>query len=710
MASLPLEKLLAPRSLAVIGASEKGNVGGRVFRNALAAGFDGEIYPVNPNYESVDGHRCYASLAALPVVPDCAIVAVPANAALAVLQDSADCGIPSAVLLAEGFADAGTDEGTARNLRLLELARASGMAISGPNSMGIVSFGRRFTSAFVNLPKGLQRGRLSLVSQSGGLMNAVLELGRNRGLGFDYMISAGNGAVVGLPDYLDWLAEDSGTSVIACVIEGVRDGARFFEALRRAARRKPVVILKLGRTDEGQRGTLTHTGSLAGSDLVFRSACRQAGACLVEDVDSLIETASLLLSCELPKGDNVVIFSVSGGATVLTADLGVKAGLKFQPLTQLTNQRLQDILEVDHPFNNPMDVVGNPRLVKGDNLRLCLEAMNDDDAIDAISFVLAMQRDPAASHEKLMASIKAFAPNLKKPLIVMSEMTWHWRDSPPDIGVPVAATLAEGLLAIRQLVDYAAWRRRTERPGERPADRSAIQPAGAGSLPAHGGALAEHESKATLTAAGFRSPPSVLATAADQAVAFAKGQGAPVVMKVQSRRLVHKTEIGGVEVGLRNEADVRAAFDRLTSAARRADPAGQLDGILVEAMAAKGPEFILGLHADPQFGPVILLGVGGTFAELVSDSAVRMPPLDAADARDMLDELKFGRKLLAGFRDLPASDDGALIDAIVAFSRFVTDHLDRLEGADINPIRIVGGQAVVLDATLILREHGGPGS
>ena len=695
MASLPLEKLLAPKSLAVIGASEKGNVGGRVFRNALAAGFNGTIYPVNPNYESVDGHRCYPSLAALPVIPDCAIVAVPANAALAVLKDSADCGIPSAVLLAEGFADAGTDEGTARNERLLELARASSMAISGPNSMGIVSLGRRFTSAFVNLPKGLQRGHLSLVSQSGGLMNAVLELGRNRGLGFDYMISAGNGAIVGLPDYLDWLADDSGTEVIACVIEGVRDGARFFEALRRAARRKPVVILKLGRTDEGQRGTLTHTGSLAGSDLVFRSACRQAGACLVDDVDSLIETASLLLSCELPKGDNVVIFSVSGGATVLTADLGVKAGLKFRPLPDATNRRLQEILEVEHPFNNPMDVVGNPRLVKGDNLSLCLEAMNDDDAIDAISFVLAMQRDPAASHEKLMGSIKAFAPRLKKPLIVMSEMTWHWRDSPPDIGAPVATTLAEGLLAIRHLVDYAAWRRRP--------DRSPIMPAAASGLPAHRGALAEHESKAILSAAGFRIPAAVLATGADQAVAFATAQAAPVVMKVQSRTLVHKTEIGGVEVGLRGEADIRAAYARLTDAARRADPTGPLDGILVEAMAVKGPEFILGLHADAQFGPVILLGAGGTFAEMVSDSTVRMPPLDAAEARDMLDELKFGRKLLAGFRDLPASDDAGLIDAIVAFSRFVTTHRERLDGIDINPIRIVDGQAVILDATLILR-------
>ncbi len=694
MASLPLEKLLAPKSLAVIGASEKGNVGGRVFRNALAAGFDGEIYPVNPNYESVDGHRCYASLAALPVVPDCAIVAVPANAALAVLQDSADCGIPSAVLLAEGFADAGTDEGTARNERLLELARASGMAISGPNSMGIVSFGRRFTSAFVNLPKGLKRGRLSLVSQSGGLMNAILELGRNRGLGFDYMISAGNGAIVGLPDYLDWLADDSGTSVIVCVIEGVRDGARFFDALRRAAKRKPVVILKLGRTDEGQRGTLTHTGSLAGSDLVFRSACRQAGASLVDDVDSLIETASLMLSCELPKGDNVVIFSVSGGATVLTADLGVKAGLTFKPLTPATNKRLQDILEVDHPFNNPMDVVGNPRLVKGDNLRLCLEAMNDDDSIDAISFVLAMQRDPAASHEKLMASIKTFAPHLKKPLIVMSEMTWHWRDSPPDIGVPVAATLAEGLLAIRQLVDYAAWRQRTAVPIAQPV---------ASRLPSHRGALAEHESKAILAAAGFRIPDSVLATSVDQAVAFAKAQGAPVVMKVQSRKLVHKTEIGGVEVGLRGEADIRAAYDRLTDAAGRADPSAHLDGILVEAMVAKGPEFILGLHADSQFGPVILLGTGGTFAEMVSDTTVRLPPLGTAEARDMLNELKYGHRLLAGFRDLPASGDGGLINAIVDFSSFVTTHREHLDGIDINPIRIVDGQAIVLDATLILR-------
>lgn len=689
-----LRHLLAPRSLAVVGASEKGNVGGRVFRNAVAMGFSGPVYPVNPNYETVGGRTCYPSVSRVPDTPDCVVVAVPASAALDVLRDAADSGVRSAVLLAEGFADAGTEEGLRRNEQLLALARESGMAISGPNSMGIVSLHRRFASAFVNLPKELREGGLSLVSQSGGLMNAVLELGRNRCLGFNYLVSAGNGTIVGLPDYLEWLADDDDTSVIACVVEGVREGTRFYEAMRRASRRKPVVVLKLGRTEEGQKGTLTHTGSLAGSDLVFRAACRQAGAALVEDVDSLIETASLFLSAPLPKGDNLVIFSVSGGATVLTADLGVKAGLRFTPLAPGTNARLQEILEVDHPFNNPMDVVGNPRLVKGDNLRLCLEVMNADDSIDVIAFVLAMQRDPAASHEKLMMAVKHFAPQLRKPLIVMSEMTWHWRDAPPDFGVPVAGTLAEGLLAIRQLVDYAAWRRRTE-----------FGPAlGEGTaLPDHRGALAEHESKAILAEARFRVPAGVVARDVEAAVAFARSRGRSVVMKIQSRNLVHKTEIGGVEVGLRHEADIRAAFDRLMQAGRRADASAEIDGILVEEMAEQGQEFILGLHRDPQFGPVVMLGVGGTFAELIADSAVRLLPIGRAEAIDMLDELKFGRKLLGGFRDLPETEDAALLDAVVRLSELVMANPDRLEGIDINPVRLVGGEAIVLDATIVLR-------
>ena len=691
---MSLRHLLAPQTLAVVGASEKANVGGRVFRNALAAGFTGTIFPVNPNYASVDGHTCYESLAALPETPDCAVIAVPAGAAMAVLSDAAARGIKSAVLLAEGFADAGSAEGNARNGRLLALARDSGMAISGPNSMGIVCLGRRFASAFVNLPKGLRAGKLSLVSQSGGLMNAVLELGRNRALGFNYLISAGNGAVVGVPDYLDWLADDPDTSVIACVIEGTPDGRRFFAALKRACEKKPVVILKLGRTAEGQTGTLTHTGSLAGSDLVFRSACRQAGAALALDVDSLVESAALFLRAPLPKGDNAAIFSVSGGATVLTADLGVAAGLRFAPLSDNTNTQLQRILEVDHPFNNPMDVVGNPRLVKGDNLQRCLEVMNGDEAIHLIGFVLAMQRDPAASHEKLMTTIKQFAPQLTKPLVVLSEMTWHWRDEPADPGVAVAASLGDGLLAIQHLMTYAAWRRQAS---ETPAVAQTV------TLPSHSGALAEHESKGILGKLGLRLPKGALVQDAEDAVRFARDLDGKVVMKTQSRALIHKTEFGGVEINLSRPDDIRAAYDRLLDAGRRANAQAKLDGILVEAMAEPGAEFILGMHIDPQFGPVILLGSGGTMTELIADSAIRLPPVGPREARAMVDELRYGRQMLAGFRGLPPSDDGELVQAIVTLSGFVAAQGDRLLSIDINPLRMVRGRATILDATIVLR-------
>lgn len=677
----------------MVGASEKANVGGRVFRNALAAGFSGTIFPVNPNYGSVDGHTCYESLAALPQTPDCAVIAVPAAVAMAVLDDAAARGIKSAVLLAEGFADAGSPEGNARNDRLLALARDSGMAISGPNSMGIVCLGRRFASAFVNLPKGLKPGKLSLVSQSGGLMNAVLELGRNRALGFNYLISAGNGAVVGVPDYLDWLADDPDTSVIACVIEGTPDGRRFFAALKRACEKKPVVILKLGRTAEGQTGTLTHTGSLAGSDLVFRSACRQAGASLALDVDSLVESAALFLRAPLPRGDNAAIFSVSGGATVLTADLGVAEGLRFAPLCEGTNTQLQRILEVDHPFNNPMDVVGNPRLVKGDNFRRCLEVMNGDDTIDLIGFVLAMQRDPAASHEKLMTTIKEFAAQLKKPLVVLSEMTWHWRDEPPDTGVPVAASLAEGLRAIRHLMDYAAWRRQVS---ETPSAAPIV------TLPKQSGALAEHESKGILGQLGLRIPEGSLVRDAEEALRFARNLDRAVVMKTQSRDLIHKTEFGGVEINLRRPEDIRAAYGRLLEAGRRANGQAKIDGILVEAMVDPGAEFILGMHIDQQFGPVILLGTGGTLTELVADSVIRIPPIGEREARAMVDELRYGRKMLAGFRGLPASDDGELVQAIVTLSGFVVAQRDRLESIDINPLRMIKGAATILDATIVL--------
>jgi acyl-CoA synthetase (NDP forming) len=689
-----LPHLLCPRAIAVVGANDKGNVGARAIRNALAAGFDGPLYPVNPNYEKIEGLDCYPSLAALPQVPDTVVVAVPVRAALDVLSDASAAGVPSAVCFSEGFSDAGTDAGMERHHRLAAFARESGMAISGPNSMGILSLQRGFACNFMNLPKGLKPGGLSIISQSGGLINALCELGRNRDIGFNYLISAGNETVVNGADYFDWLADDDDTRAIIAIVEGVKDGAAFRRALAAATTRKPVVLLKLGRSVLGQSATLAHTGSLAGTDAAFRALACQCGAIIAETLDSALESAACLATAPLPPGDRTVIFSTSGGATVLTTDLGVATGLNFPPLAENTNRALQKILEVERPFTNPFDVVGNPRIVKGDNMTRCLETLVADDGVDAIGFVLVMQRDPSAQRQKLLDQIAAVAATATKPIMVLPEMTMHWHDAPPDAGVPIAGTLSDGLVALRALIDYAAFRRRPQAP--LPAAPTPL------TLTAKPGrnVLTEVESKSALGAFGLPVTRERLAHDADEAVIAAREIGFPVALKVQAPDLMHKTEAGSIALNLADEGAVRAAFKRLAQSCP-----GQIDGILIQEMVTGGCEIFLGMHRDPALGPVVVLGPGGIHVDLFSGAmTLRLPPFDATVAETLLREAPTVEKLVQGLRGAPAGDRAALVRLIDDFARFVTAAGDTVTAIDLNPVIVLpeGRGAKIVDATIDL--------
>lgn len=695
-----IRHLLDPGAIAIVGANDKGNVGARTLRNTVASGFAGRIYPVNPNYAELDGLTCYPSLTALPEVPDQVVISVPVGGALRVLSEAAAARVPAVVFFSEGFADAGTKEGASRNTELLEIAAQSGMAVSGPNSMGILSLRRHFASTFMNLPDGLTAGGISIVSQSGGLINAVTELGRNRRFGFNYLISAGNEAVVNSADYLRWLAEDDGTDVIISILEGVKDGPAFRSALEYATARKPVVVMKLGRSELGQRATMAHTGSLAGGDDVFRALCRQSGALVADTLDSLLETAAIFLGAPLPRGDRVVVFSTSGGATVLTTDLGVQAGLKFPPLSKPTNDAMQKILEVGRPFTNPFDVVGNPRIVKGDNMTRCLDVLVADDDVDAIGFVLVLQRDTSTQRQKLLDQIRAVAARSAKPIVVIPEMTAHWRNGPPDAGVPVAGTLRDGLVALRGLIDYAAYRRKI---GDMPA-------AGAGTVvsprltpPAVGSILTEHESKTVLGAAGLPVTREHMARSAEETVARAREVGFPVALKVQSPALMHKSDAGVIALGLGDTAAVAAAYERLTTQAAGITPTPPVDGILVQEMVAGGIEFLLGMTRDPILGPVVVFGPGGVFVELLGTRmAMRLPPFSLREAEDMVGQSCIAEALLAGFRGRPAGDRDALVRLIADFAGFVAGLGPEVAAIDLNPVIVLPpGQGVrIVDAAI----------
>jgi acetyltransferase len=698
-----IETLLRPESLAFVGVSARGGSGAKMLKSAQSVGFNGPIWPVNPKADEIGGLPCFKSLGDLPSVPDCVVVAVPAPSVLAVLEEAAALGVPSALVVSEGFADAANDEGRARQRDLIALAEKHQMAIAGPNCMGIGTMQYRSAATMADVPRGLIAGGISLISQSGGLLNAVAELSANRGVGLNYFISIGNQAVLDMADYIDFMVQDEATKVIALIMEGAKNGRRFRAAIERASRVKPIVVLKLGRSEKGQAATLAHTGTLAGKHEAFAAIFKQAGVALVDSIDELIETAALFAFSPLPAGDRVCMLTVSGGATSLISDLGENAGIHFPPVSPATNASLKRILDVERQFGNPVDTVGMPRLRKDDNMSGIVQTLLADDGIDVIGLVLGMRMEGAESHQALIDSLAQAAASATKPLMVVSfisnSLTGHWRDYAAKHGLPLVEDLERGMKAIRHLIDYAAMRR-TDMASTQVSLRSGSA-VPRWDLPP-GQTLTEAQSKAILSKAGLPVTKEFLARTPAEAAALFADIGGKVVLKVQSPDIPHKSDVGGVYLGARNAEEVEKAATQILANALKACPTAVIDGLLVAEMVEDGTEFILGMTYDEQFGPMIVCGAGGVTVEVFKDVAVRLPPLSAQDARTMLYELK-ASKFLDGFRGAAPRDVDAFIDCIVRFSDFVAASDGEFAAIDLNPVFICAhGKGVRIADALIV--------
>jgi acetyltransferase len=710
---LPIAALLRPRAMALVGVSPRGGVGVKILETGQRSGFRCPIWPVNANYAEINGTRCYPSLANLPERPDCVVVSIPADAVHGVLAEAAGLGIPSAIVIAEGFADAGTDEGRERQRRLGEFARSAGMAVVGPNCMGIASLAQNFAATMMDIPGTSTAGGISVVSQSGGLLNAIAELSANRGIGLNYLISSGNEAALEMADYIAFLADDPATRVICAIMEGTRDGRRFRAAVEDAARKKPLVVLKLGRSSAGQRATLAHTGTLAGRHEAFMALFRQNGIAAVDSIDALVETAALFDLAPSPRGERVAMMTVSGGGTSLIADLGAAAGLCFPPLSETTNARLQAILGVERPFGNPIDTVGLTRLRQAGNIGAVIAALLEDGAIDVIALVLVMRADGSTAHNELVDAMAeaATAAATRKPLMILSFManslTRHWRGFSRERGLPLIEDLECGVRAVRHLVDHAAFRRSAKGRSStcRPSTAVAtpVRPAHL-ELPARK-ILTEVESKKILAAAGLPVTRETLARNPAEAVRIAAELGGAVALKIQSADIPHKSDIGGVHLGARTAVEVEAAARQVLDNAARDAPDAAIDGLLVQEMV-EGVEFVLGMTYDEQFGPLIVCGAGGVTVEVFKDAAVLLPPFSAEDVRAALGGLKASR-LLDGFRGAPARDVEALVECGVKFCDFVVATDGLFAAIDLNPV-IVGpvGHGVRIADALIERRRG----
>ena len=676
-----------PRSVAVIGASrDPSKVGGSVLANLRSAGFDGRVLPVNVRAEVVQGLAAFPSLLAVDGPVDLAVITVPAPAVLPALKECVAKGVPAAVVISAGFRENG-EEGRKREGELREWLGRQPIRVLGPNCLGWIRPSRRLNVTFA--PGMPQAGNIAFVSHSGALAVAILDWAQERRMGFSLFASLGNQADITESDVLGAVARDDETRVIVGYIEGVAEGRRFFETLREAAALKPVVLLKAGRSAEGARAVSSHTGALAGSDRAFDAAVRQAGAVRAGSVEELFDLARGLASQPLPRGRRLLVVTNGGGLGIVSTDAARESGLEVAPLDDPVRRRLDALLPPTASVVNPVDLVGDADAARYSN---ALHAIGPS-AADAVLVVLTAQAatDSIGVARAVIGATRGWPIPLAGAFVGGARVAAGAR-ALEDAGIPCYPFPEP---AVKTLAGMALLAERRARPPETP--RVTVRPAEAS------------ERLARLKAAGrsqlgmvdlaplldsYRIPcaaPRPAATAAE-AAAIAEGMGFPVALKVRSPDITHKTEVGGVRLGLRSADEVATATAEMLARVKAARPAATIEGVLVQPMVEGGKELLLGVVRDSQFGPTVMVGFGGIYVEVLKDTAMRLCPVQVSEARAMLDELRMA-PLLHGVRGEAPVDMRALSEAICRFAQLAVD-LPELAEIEVNPL--VAGPAGVI--------------
>jgi acyl-CoA synthetase (NDP forming) len=679
-----LQRLIAPRSIAVVGASPRaGSFGLRTLENL--AHFRGEVWPVNAKYPAIGSLACYPSLAALPGKPDLVALVVPREGVEAALAEAAAAGAGGVVVYASGYGEMAREEGAAAQRRLARIAQEARMPMLGPNCMGLVNhalgMGVSFIPEYSKMPRTV--GPIAFVSQSGAL-GYCLAQAAERGMGFRYFFSAGNSADVDVADLIGAMAEDSSVRAVACLFEGVPSAQRLLAAGEKArAAGKPVIVYKLGTSEDGAAAARSHTGSLAGSAGAFRALFDRAGFVTVDDYEALVEYAKFFAAAGKPHAGGVAVVSGSGGAGVIAADMAARHGVPMPQPTEATTAALRSVVPEFGAARNPCDPTGQVLSVP-ESYEKCCRALLEDPQYGALICAMSV-----ATHETGSAratSIAELARSQPKPISV----AWvsEWLQGPGSQFYEADEKVGFFRSLDRCYAAIAAWHRwHEDRPGSGPRLSKEIPDLKLGKK-----ILGEREAKAVLAHYGIASAPERRARNADEAARAAAELGYPVVLKADGD-IEHKTEAGAVRLDLRDEAALRAACAAMSVAK---------NGFLVQRMMTGGVELVVGVKRDPQVGPVLLVGMGGVLVEILRDTALALCPVGKAEARRMLEGLK-GFRLLQGYRGAPAADLDAACDAIARISEFAADHADRVEEIDVNPLLARPDGAVALDALIVLR-------
>ena len=698
----PLDTFFAPESIALIGASrDLEKIPGRLLSMLRKNNYPGKIYPINPNYGDIEGLRVYPSIADVGEPIDLAIVIIPARAVLGALEQCAAVGVKNAVIISSGFAEEGGDSAAMQDA-IAALAKNTGMRISGPNAEGFYNELQRVAATFsptVDVKPDEKRliasaRRIGIVAQSGGIGFAIYNRAKALGIALSYVISAGNESDLGAGEFFDYMVQDASTDVVLLFIEGIRDVDKFISAARRAAEiRKPVIVTKVGRSGAGERAAASHTASMAGWSAAYDAVFAKYGLIISNDLDEAVTIAAVLTTNPMPKGDRVAVLTVSGGAGIWGTDSVSLQGLQVPELSSSIQAEINKLLPSYGSTRNPIDVTAQG--VHSGGLQKSIDLLDVSDEVDAILVVLSLSSETRMPFKQ--PELKPVLSAQNKPIVFYSYTlpSQFARNELAASGAVVLSGLTHVAVAMRRMVEYSSFKLAPA------ANRDALP---SRDLSAHlnSATLSEFDSKLLLREAGISLPEEVLVSEREEIDAAIARVGLPLVMKIQSRDIPHKSEVGGVRLNITTKGEAFSVYQALRDDARKQRPNAAIQGVLVGPMANKGVEIIIGTLGDATFGPMVMVGFGGITTELFRDVVYRPAPVSAVEAESMLSQLK-AAPLLRGFRGAATADVGSLCHLIEQVSLLAARLRNEVAEIELNPVLVhPQGQGVTIVDALVV--------
>jgi len=683
-----LERFFNPGSIAIIGASQDFmTISGQPLKHLQSHHYQGRLYPVNPRYQEVAGVKCYPALAGLPETPDLVLILVNAARVADMLQQCGEKGVPYVIIFSSGFSEMG-GEGVKLQRQLAEIARRYEIGVIGPNCQGMMNVADGVFAGFGSVFfTDYEPGRVSMVSQSGGFGFSVMNLSsKDGGLPFRQMVTTGNEIGISTLDFINYYIQDPNTEIIVCYLEGAKDAWRLPEIGQKAlAAGKPILMWKVGNTEQGQKAAASHTANLGGAMALYKAAFRQNGIIQVEDIQDVVDYGRAFRNGRLPKGNRLAIITISGGAGILMTDECIGRGMRLADLAPETVAKLREFVPSFGSINNPVDVTAaifNDLTL----INRTLQTIVDDPGVDCIAMINASLQGEIAN--RIAAEIVAVSGKTAKPIYI----AWSARDvmAPQAYSALEAARIPHYKSPVRcgRAMAAVSWYAEAKRRRDRQSGEKALTLSSAGARKALDGRTAdvsEYQAKRILSEYGIAVTQEELATTREQALAVAKRIGYPVAIKVQSPDISHKTEARAVRLNIGSDGELALAFEEVLANACAYRKDARIEGVLVQEMVKDGVEAILGVTNDPLFGPAVMFGLGGIFAEVLKDVSFRLAPVTPSVAREMIEEIA-GYPVLAGARGRPRADVDALVDAIVRLSALAVDLKDRVAELDINPL------------------------